>query len=253
MGRVYLVGAGPGAADLLTVRAVRIIESAQILFYDALVGTEIVALAARAEKVAVGKRCGRHGTAQNFINKRLAHAARRHARVVRLKGGDAMLFARAQEEIDYLREAGVEVEVVPGVTAALAAAASLQVSLTRRGIGRSVALATPRAGPGERSSDWIRPVLAADTAVIYMGAGEAHAIARSLVDAGLDPQTPAAVVQSASLPEETWRLGTLAQLGALAGEVGSGPATIVIGAVLRERLAAARSARRFETARRALP
>ena len=127
-GTVYLVGAGPGAADLLTLRAARLLGQADILFHDALVNPEIIALATRAEKVAVGKRCGRHSAAQRFINKRLVDAARSHAIVVRLKGGDPMLFGRAQEEIDALNAAGIRYEVVPGVTAALAASADLGIS-----------------------------------------------------------------------------------------------------------------------------
>ena len=112
-GTVYLVGAGPGAPDLLTLRAARLLERADIVFYDALVHPEIVALAARAEKIAVGKRCGRHSAAQRFINKRLIDAAALHTTIVRLKGGDPMLFGRAQEDIDALQAAGVTVEVVP--------------------------------------------------------------------------------------------------------------------------------------------
>src|SRR6185503_14317993 len=118
-GKVYLVGAGPGAPDLITVRAAEVLRRADIVFYDALVHPDTLALAARAEKVAVGKRCGRHSTAQRFIDKRLVDAARKHATVVRLKGGDPMLFGRAQEEIAALEAAGVRFEVVPGVTAAL--------------------------------------------------------------------------------------------------------------------------------------
>ena len=113
-GTVYLVGAGPGAPDLLTVRAARLLGEADIVFYDALVGAEILALAPRAVKIAVGKRSGRHSTAQRFINKRLADAARRYRIVVRLKGGDPMLFGRAHEEISFLQEQSVPVEIVPG-------------------------------------------------------------------------------------------------------------------------------------------
>ena len=143
-GKVYLVGAGPGAPDLLTLRAARLLAAADIVFHDALVHPETLALGARAEKVAVGKRCGRHSTVQAFINKRLVDAARKHAVVVRLKGGDPMLFGRAQEEIDALRAAGIEFEVVPGITAALAAAADLGVSLTRRGVRKATLRASPR-------------------------------------------------------------------------------------------------------------
>src|SRR5258708_8932127 len=117
-GTVYLVGAGPGAPDLLTLRAARLLERADIVFHDALVHPGIIAVAARAEKIAVGKRCGKHSTAQKFINKRLSDAARKHRVVVRLKGGEPMLFGRAQEEIAALEAAGIALEIIPGVTAA---------------------------------------------------------------------------------------------------------------------------------------
>ena len=176
MGRVYLVGAGPGAPDLLTLRAAEILKRAELVFHDALVHPQTLALALRARKILVGKRSGRHSTAQSFINKRLVDAARKHGVVVRLKGGDPLLFGRAQEEIDALRRAGIDFEIVPGVTAATAASAELGVSLTRRGLARHVAFVTPRAGRGERENDWAASVLAADTAVIYIGAGLAGAI-----------------------------------------------------------------------------
>ena len=121
-GKVYLVGAGPGAPDLLTLRAADVLKRADIVFHDALVHPDVLAVAARARKIAVGKRCGRHATAQQFINKRLVDAAREHPVVVRLKGGDPMLFGRAQEEIAALEAAGVQYEIIPGVTAALLAA-----------------------------------------------------------------------------------------------------------------------------------
>ena len=232
-GTVYLVGAGPGAPDLLTVRAAAVLERADIVFHDALVHPGTLALAARAVKIAVGKRSGRHSAAQRFINKQLVDAARKHAVVVRLKGGDPMLFGRAQEEIDALRGAGIAFEVIPGVTAASAAAADLGVSLTRRGVARKVAFVTPRAGAGEPANDWATSVVAADTAVIYMGAGLAESIARGLIEHGLSPDTPVALVENASLAEARSRTGTLAELPRLATDVGSGPAVIVLGEVLR--------------------
>ena len=151
-GKVYLVGAGPGAPDLITLRAVEVLRHADVVFHDALVHPEVMAFASRAEKIAVGKRCGRHSTAQQFINKRLVDAARKYRTVVRLKGGDPLLFGRAQEEIAALQAAGIEYEVVPGVTAALAAGAELGVSLTQRGIARTVAFVTARTGAGEAQS-----------------------------------------------------------------------------------------------------
>ena len=233
-GTVYLVGAGPGAVDLLTVRAARLLEQADIVFHDALVNPDILALAPEARHIAVGKRCGRHSTAQTFINKQLVDAARKHRVVVRLKGGDPMLFGRAQEEIDALAAAGIAVEVVPGITAALAASASLQVSLTRRGIARNVAFATPRVGKTERPSDWLASALAADTAVIYMGAGEAGVIAQALIERGRPAATPVALIENASLATERRQFGCLRDLGVLAQSLGEGPCVIVLGEVLRE-------------------
>ncbi len=228
-GIVYLVGAGPGAPDLLTLRAARLLEHADIVFHDALVHPETVALAARAEKIAVGKRCGRHSTAQQFINKRLVDAARKHAIVVRLKGGDPMLFGRVQEEISALDAAGVRSEVVPGITAALASAAVLKTSLTQRGIARSVTFATPRVGAGEAASHWADGLIASDAGAIYMGAGEAAAIAATLLAAGKSAGLPVAVVENASLPDQRIRYATLAALPRLANMGITGPALILVG------------------------
>jgi uroporphyrin-III C-methyltransferase len=230
-GTVYLVGAGPGAPDLLTLRAARLLGEADIVFYDALIHSGTLALAAQAEKIPVGKRSGRHSTAQRFINKRLLDAARRYRVVVRLKGGDPMLFGRAHEEIGFLKKHGIAVEIVPGVTAALAASAELQISLTRRGAARSVTFVTPRVGEGERPSGWVQAVLAADTAAIYMGTGEAEQIAAALIAAGKPPSTPAVVVENASLPEVRMRSGRLDELPGLAAGLSGGPALVLLGEV----------------------
>jgi uroporphyrin-III C-methyltransferase len=238
-GTVYLVGAGPGAADLLTLRAARLLREAGIVFHDALVSAEVLALASQAQKVAVGKRCGRHSTAQRFINKRLADAAKEHAIVVRLKGGDPMIFGRAQEEIDYLLSRGVRVEVVPAVTAALAAAAQMGVSLTQRGVARSIAFVTPRVGKGAGPSSWMDAVLAADTAAIYMGTGESAAIAAALIATGKPPQTPVALVENASRADSRTIAGTLAELPLLVQELNGGAAIILLGEVLRQAVVAA--------------
>src|SRR6266849_141752 len=193
-GTVYLVGAGPGAPDLLTVRAARLLGEADIVFHDALVPQAILSLI-KGEKVAVGKRCGRHSTAQRFINKRLADAAHRYRVVVRLKGGDPMLFGRAHEEIRFLIENRIPVEIVPGITAALAASAEAKVSLTRRGISRSVVFATPRVG-------WVDAVSAADTAVLYMAVRDAAAIRNELLARGMPRNTPVTVAENVSSPEQ---------------------------------------------------
>ena len=229
-GTVYLVGAGPGAPDLLTLRAARLLERADIVFYDALVHPDIVALAAHAEKVAVGKRCGRHSAAQRFINKRLIDAAARFTTVVRLKGGDPMLFGRAQEEIDALHTAGVDVEVVSGITAALAACADLKISFTQRGVSRHVALVTPRIGEGKDPSEWIKTVCNADSSAIYMAAGQAHALSAALLDAGMSANTAAVIVENASMPNTQRICATLATLPQAVEQLGDGPAIILLGA-----------------------
>jgi uroporphyrin-III C-methyltransferase len=234
-GTVYLVGAGPGAPDLLTVRALRLLGEADIVFHDALIHPDTLALATRAEKIPVGKRCGRHSTAQCFINKRLADAARRYRVVVRLKGGDPMLFGRAQEEIDFLRSRNIAVNVVPGVTAALAASAELGISLTRRGLARSVTFVTPRVGAGERESSWAQAVVSADTAAIYMGAGEGPAIGAALIAAGKPPSAPVAIVENASLDTASVAYATLERLPRLSG----GPVLILIGEAYRQAVEAA--------------
>jgi uroporphyrin-III C-methyltransferase len=231
---VYLVGAGPGAADLLTLRAAKLLQRADVVFHDALIPQEILGLISKAKKIEVGKRSGRQSTAQHFINKRLADAARQHKVVVRLKGGDPMLFGRAHEEIAYLKEKRIRVAIVPGVTAALAAAAEMAVSLTRRGLSRSVVFLTPRSGAGERPNEWVKAALVADTVAIYMGAGEASAISSALIAAGKSPATPLAVVENASLPKTRRWFGTLGTLEAVAAQASGGPVLILLGEVVRD-------------------
>jgi uroporphyrin-III C-methyltransferase len=236
MGKVYLVGAGPGAPDLITLRAARLLEQADIVFYDALVHPDTVALAINARKVPVGKRCSQVSTDQRFINRNLVEAAQKYKTVVRLKGGDPMLFGRAQEEIDALEAAGIAYEVVPGITAALAASADLGVSLTKRGVSRSVTLATPRIGEGENAGDWARGVVTSDTNVLYMGVGQATAISAGLIAQGMSPDTPVAVVENASLPDSRSFHCTLAALPQATAWKQTGPAIILIGEVYRRQI-----------------
>jgi len=248
-GKVYLVGAGPGAPDLLTLRAARLLEQADVVFHDALVHADTIALATRAQKVAVGKRCGKHSTAQQFINKRLVDAAKRFDVVVRLKGGDPMMFGRAQEEIAALEEAGIACEVVPGITAALAAAAEIRTSLTQRGSARSITFATPRVGASEPDSTWVAGLAAADAGAIYMGVGEAALIAKTLIDSGKPAGLPVAIVESASLPGQRIHYTTLADLPRFATSAVEGPALILMGPQFRAR--AAELAERCPPAKRA--
>ena len=235
MGKVYLIGAGPGAADLITVRGAGLLKRADIVFYDALVQPDMLALAPGAKQVAVGKRCSRISTDQRFINRNLVEAAAKYDTVVRLKGGDPMLFGRAQEEIEALESAGVAYEVVPGVTAALAASAELGVSLTARGVSRSVVFATPRVGEGEGVGNWARAVARSDTAVLYMAAGQAAEIAVILEAEGMSTSTPVVLVENASLPGSRHIGSTLRGLRNGAARGLAGPALLVFGDVLRKR------------------
>jgi uroporphyrin-III C-methyltransferase len=204
-----------------------------VVLHDALVHPETLALAVRAKRIDVGKRAGARSTDQRFICRYLASAARRHRTVVRLKGGDPMLFGRAQEELDALARAGVPVEVVPGVTAALAASAQLQVPLTRRGDSRSVLFLTPRAGSGEAAFDWTAAARGIDTLALYMAARDAQGTVDGLREAGWPTDTPVALVEAASLPGSLTVRGVLGDLPALAARLGEGPAMLLVGGALR--------------------
>ncbi len=230
-GTVYLVGAGPGAPDLLTLRAARLLERADIVFHDALVHPETLAMAARAVKIAVGKRSGKHSTAQRFINKQLIDAAQKYQTVVRLKGGDPMLFGRAHEEIEALLQAGVTVNIVPGISAAFAASADLQCSLTRRAVARSVVFATPREAAGSKPNEWAKAAAAADTAVLYMAAGEAQAVSAALITNGVPASRPVVIVENASNESRKVIPTTVGSLPAAAQSVGDGPALVMVGEV----------------------
>jgi len=234
MGKVYLVGAGPGAPDLLTIRAARILAAADIVLHDALVHPDTLKLAAKARFIDVGKRYGKVSTEQRFIHRALIEAARTHAVVVRLKGGDPMMFGRAHEELDALAAAGIETEVVPGVTAALAAASTLKVSLTRRGIARTVSFLTPRVGKGETASEWLPAAMSADTVVLYMAAGAGPEIARALIGAGKPPSTPVALVESATLESERRTHTSLDALARSEVTKAEGPVVVCVGEVFRD-------------------
>ena len=239
LGKVYLVGAGPGAADLITVRGAKLLAQADIVFHDALVEPEMLALCPQATLVPVGKRCGKLSSAQHFINKRLVDAAHKYPIVVRLKGGDPMLFGRADEELNSLKDAGVEVEVVPGITAALAGAASIGQSLTLRGVSRSVAFitlaqATENSGLGEPLAN-----PSADTLVYYMGRKDAARIAQQLIKQSPNhgANTPVQILESVSTPRERQWSSTLSELAAGKADQwfdSSSPALIMIGEALRE-------------------
>ncbi len=235
-GMVWLVGAGPGDPELLTRKAERLLRAATVVFHDALVGPGVLDLAGpNARLVHVGKRAGRHSKDQRTIDQLIVAAALAGERVVRLKGGDPAIFGRATEELDACHDAGVAVAICPGITAASAAAASLGQSLTLRGHARKLTFVTAHARAGEPLDlDWAALADPAATLAIYMGKAAAAEVSRNLLAAGLAPETPVALVESASLPEErrlTTRLDLL-PLAAQAG-LGTGPALLLIGAALK--------------------
>ncbi len=247
MSKVYLVGAGPGAADLITVRGANLLARAQIVFHDALVEPEMLALCPQAILVPVGKRCGQLSSSQRFINKRLVDAAQRYEMVVRLKGGDPMLFGRADEELRALEAAGVPTEVVPGITAALAGAAAIKQSLTLRGVARSVAfitqaqasnLVTDSAGQIAPTASLPNAHASADTLVYYMGRKDAVSIAQELIAQGRPMNTPVHLLESVSTSRERVLTTTLAELADNRTESwfnSNSPLLIMIGEALRSR------------------
>ena len=250
LGKVFLVGAGPGAVDLITVRGARLLAQADIVFHDALVDPAMLELCPQAIQVPVGKRCGKLSSAQHFINKRLIDAAHKYQTIVRLKGGDPMMFGRADEEIQALKDHHIAVEVVPGVTAALAGAASIAQSLTLRGVSRSVAFVTLAQGQdhsGATESLAEHSPLAqpsADTLVYYMGRKDAANIAKQLINSGIhhgtthNSETPVHILEAVSTQNERHWSSTLGQLAN--GEAENwfntaSPAVIMVGEALRQK------------------
>jgi uroporphyrin-III C-methyltransferase/precorrin-2 dehydrogenase/sirohydrochlorin ferrochelatase len=235
-GFVWLVGAGPGAADLLTLRAQRLLQEADVIVHDALVPETVVAMGRRdAERIHVGKRKGRHSVSQEEINALLVREAQAGRRVVRLKAGDPLVFARAGEEMAALRAAKIPFEIVPGVTAALAAAAEAEIPLTLRGVASSVVFATGQDAAGETLPDWAGLALSGATVAVYMGRSVAADVSRRLIEAGLAADTPVTLIENASLPERRHFAGTLSDLSEFGDRKDiEGPALILIGRAAAE-------------------
>ncbi len=229
--QVWLVGAGPGDPELLTLKAVRVLGQAQVVLVDDLVDPRVLDHCPRARQVRVGKRGGCRSTPQAFIQRLMLRYARQGLRVVRLKGGDPCIFGRGGEEQAWLREHGVDCEIVNGVTAGLAAATSIGVPLTLRGVARGVTLMTAHT-EDDSAPDWQALARGGTTLVIYMGVATLAATAAGLLQAGMDPHTPAAMVEAASLPDQRHGVATLATLEQAAADFGlRSPAVLVIGAV----------------------
>ncbi|RYY95035.1 MAG: uroporphyrinogen-III C-methyltransferase [Comamonadaceae bacterium] len=257
LGTCTLVGAGPGDPELLTLKAVKAIQAATVLLVDDLVNPEVLTWARpEARIVHVGKRGGCKSTPQSFIEKLMITAVREGDHVVRLKGGDPFIFGRGGEEVEHLREAGIECRVVNGITAGLAAVTSLGVPLTHRDHAQGVVFVTGHAKTGavvqHDPTDWRALATTARdarlTLVIYMGVAGVEHIQQQLLDGGLPPHTPVAVVQQASLPGQRQMRSMLAHLAADLRSAGMGsPAVIVVGDVLRGMAAATQSDARFGT------
>ncbi|WP_419251967.1 uroporphyrinogen-III C-methyltransferase [Caulobacter sp. ErkDOM-YI] len=233
-GVVHLVGAGPGDPDLLTIKALKALQAADVIVHDGLVSDEILDLApASAQRINVAKRKSRHTLPQDDINQLLVALALDGLTVVRLKGGDPFLFGRGGEELTACREAGVVCHVVPGITAALAASAGAGAPLTHRGSAQAVTFVTGHAAPqegvmGEPDLDWASLARPNQTVVVYMGVSTAGLIAGRLIDAGRAASTPALIVENASRADERRILTTLAGL-AFAAEGLKGPALLMVG------------------------
>ncbi|MER9677802.1 siroheme synthase CysG [Mesorhizobium sp. M0184] len=230
-GHIALVGAGPGAEDLLTLRAHRLLMEADVIVHDALVPEAIVAMGRRdAERLPVGKRKGCHSKSQAEINALLVELGHAGKRVVRLKSGDPLVFGRAGEEMAALRDAGVAYEVVPGVTAAFAAAADFELPLTLRGVSSSMVFTTGHDLKGNSLPDWAKLAISGATVAVYMGRSVAAEVAGRLIEAGLSPDTAVAVVENASLANRRRFHGTLADLPSLEARADlSGPVMTIIG------------------------
>jgi uroporphyrin-III C-methyltransferase len=238
-GKVYLVGAGPGSVDLLTIRAVKVLSEADVVLYDALVGEEIKMLfPPDAVLIDVGKRADSHTVPQAEMNRMLVELAHKYRTVVRVKGGDPFVFGRGGEEAEALAKEGIRVEIVPGISSAIAAPASAGIPVTFRGYASSVTILTGHEDPSKGATALDFRALAAlqGTLVILMGVKRLEENVRALVDNGKAPETPVAIIESGTTKDERVTVGTLGTIVALAEERKvEAPAVIVIGEVVRLR------------------
>jgi uroporphyrin-III C-methyltransferase len=230
MGKVYLVGAGPGDPELMTLKAARALGRADVVLVDELVNRGCLAHArSDAKVIEVGKRGGCKSTPQAFIEKLLVQYAKQGMTVARLKGGDPFLFGRGGEELEALSAAGIEVEVIPGITAGLGAPAALGIPVTHRGVARGVTFVTGHAEDGN-APDWSALARSGTTLVIYMGLRNLEKILSSLRQAGMSPRTPACIIENGTLKTQRQRIATL---GTLSPAGFQGPAIVVVGDVVR--------------------
>jgi uroporphyrin-III C-methyltransferase len=231
-GKVFLVGAGPGDPDLLTLKAAKVLRSADVVLHDDLVGAGILALIPHTAKlIDVGKRCGRASTPQEEINRLLVQNALLGLQVVRLKGGDPFIFGRGGEEVQALRHAGIEVEIIPGITAALGAAASTQIPLTHRELSSTLILVTGSSRESNHIANWPDRLPSNATIVVYMPGHDLRALQARLMNAGVAGEVPCAVVSSATNESEQVHITSVAKL-AEAPQLRA-PRLVVVGEVVR--------------------
>ncbi len=231
-GKVYLVGAGPGDPELLTLKALRVLKTADVVLHDELVGAEILSLVPPTAQVHnVGKRCGRKSATQAEINALLINYGLLDLQVVRLKGGDPLIFGRGGEEIEALRNANLDLEVVPGVTAALGAAAAAQIPLTHRRLSSSLIFVTNHHSSGDDTGDWPASISPTATVVVYMPGYDYAASTRRLLAAGLKASTPCAIISQATRPEERVLKTTIEELRSVPRL--AAPALLIVGEVVR--------------------
>ena len=233
-GKVYLVGAGPGDPQLLTIKAVKVLKEADVVIYDRLVGEEILCLAPQsAEMIYVGKRTGKHEVPQYKITELIIEKAKDGGKIVRLKGGDPFIFGRGGEEAEALVEKGIEFEVVPGVSSSVAAPMYAGIPLTHRDYAASVAIITGhRAGDAEKPIDWVKIAKAVDTMVILMGVESLDGIVGKLLEGGISADKPVAMVESGTYAKQRTLISTLGKIVKEAEEKQiKPPSVIVIGEV----------------------
>lgn len=234
-GKAYLIGAGPGAADLLTLRAAQRLRQADVVLVDDLVDEEVlVSHCSHARVIRVGKRGGCRSTPQDFIHRLMLRYARQGNVVARLKGGDPFVFGRGAEEKAFLERHGIEVEIVPGLTAGIAVPALAGIALTHRALARAVTLVTGHTGDASEP-DWTRLAACGSTLVVYMGLKRIEAIVQSLLDAGMPPGTSVAAISRGTCADEVRIVATLATIcSAVRASTLAAPALIVVGEVVRE-------------------
>ena len=231
-GKAFLVGAGPGDPELLTVKAVKVLRSADVVLHDDLVSAEILALVSpQARLIPVGKRCGQKSTPQEDINRLVVEHALMGLLVVRLKGGDPFIFGRGGEELEALRAAGIETEVVPGITAALGAAAGTQIPLTHRNLSSTLILVTGSSRNAEHITNWPDALPSNATVVVYMPGHDLSSLQQRLLSSGVAPETPCAIISGATTESERVHVTSVASLHFTPRL--AAPRLLVVGKVVR--------------------